>query len=250
MSWSSPIWARSYLQCTHLGERVHSLSPCTTCSNNHAKGSRVWKGLVRGSLDYTVGLVVGSPWSGPRAVFPGLFFARSLALPCRLIPRQTKSHLQHQAKEPPPLAAPSQESRLCIPIPLPRRRSDLRVWCGPGVTFAGSFKLLLRWRAGATWFFAARRAAHSTKPRARAPACSLPYLVVGSPWRGPPCRLPLLRWRRLVPRQTKSSRRSQHQARSRSACSPASTSPVCGPRRFPRGTKNAATSTNNRHQRS
>ena len=48
-----------------------------------------------------------------------------------------------------------------------------------------------------------RRAARSTKPRARAPACSLHYLVVGSPWRCPPCRLPLLRWRRLVPRQTK-----------------------------------------------
>jgi hypothetical protein len=93
-------------------------------------------------------------------------------------------------------------------------RSDFRVWCGPGVAFAGSFF------AGAAWPFAARRAARSTKPRARAPACSLPYLVVGSPWRCPPCRLPLLRWRRLVPRQTKSSRRSQHQARSRSACSP------------------------------
>ena len=37
-----------------------------------------------------------------------------------------------------------------------------------------------------------RRAARSTKPRARAPACSLHYLVVGSPWRCPPCRLPLL----------------------------------------------------------
>jgi hypothetical protein len=138
------------------------------------------------------------------------------------------------------------------------------VWCGPGVAFAGSFF------AGAAWPFAARRAARSIKPRARAPACSLPYLVVGSPWRCPPCRLPLLRWRRLalrstheeplaaqaksksaclfplpylvvgspwrcppcrlpllrwrrlVPRQTKSSCRSQHQARSRSACSPAS----------------------------
>ena len=53
-----------------------------------------------------------------------------------------------------------------------------------------------------------RRAARSTKPRARAPACSLHYLVVGSPWRCPPCRLPLLRWRRLVPRQTKSAAHS------------------------------------------
>ena len=71
-----------------------------------------------------------------------------------------------------------------------------------------------------------RRAARSTKPRARAPACSLHYLVVGSPWRCPPCRLPLLRWRRLVPRQTKSSRRSQHQE------APASfPSPLLPPRR-------------------
>ena len=53
-----------------------------------------------------------------------------------------------------------------------------------------------------------RRAARSTKPRARAPACSLHYLVVGSPWRCPPCRLPLLRWRSLVPRQTKSAAHS------------------------------------------
>ena len=37
-----------------------------------------------------------------------------------------------------------------------------------------------------------RRAARSTKPRARAPACSLHYLVVGSPWRCPPCRLSYL----------------------------------------------------------
>jgi hypothetical protein len=126
-------------------------------------------------------------------------------------------HVRRLCSPPPPSAPWS--ARAPSPSHSPSAsRSDLRVWCGPGVTFAGSFF------AGAAWPFAARRAARSTKPRARAPACSSPYLVVGSPWRCPPCRLPLLllRWRRLIPRQTKSSHRSQYQARSRSACSPAS----------------------------